>query len=40
MSEAVFPFEGVYGGNVGGCETEKAPAYDGYEVWAEFGVNP
>lgn len=40
MSEAVFPFEGVFGSNVGGCETEKAPAYDGYEVWAEFGVNP
>lgn len=40
MSEQVFPFEGVYGGNVGGCETDKAPSYDGYEVWHEFGVDP
>jgi uncharacterized membrane protein len=40
MSEAVFPFEGVYGGHVGGCETDKAPSYDGYEVWQDFGADP
>ena len=40
MSEHVFPFEGVYGRHVGGCETDKAPSYDGYEVWKDFGVEP
>jgi len=40
MSEQVFPFEGVYGANVGGCETDKAPSYDGYEVWKDFGIDP
>lgn len=38
MSEFVFPFEGRYGQNVGGCDTGKAPAYDLYEVYQDVGV--
>jgi uncharacterized membrane protein len=38
MSEMVFPFEGVSGGWSGGCESDKAPAYDMYEVFHDLGV--
>ncbi|MGE0501289.1 MAG: hypothetical protein AB7I79_06440 [Rhizobiaceae bacterium] len=38
MSEMVFPFEGISGGRSGGCESDKAPAYDMYEVFLDLGA--
>jgi uncharacterized membrane protein len=38
MSDQVFPFEGIYSSSVGGCETDKAPAYNATEVWEDFGI--
>ena len=40
MSETVFPMEGVYGANVGGCEATRAPAYDLYELYQDLGIEP
>lgn len=40
MSETVFPMEGVYGANVGGCEATKAPAYDLFELYQDLGIEP
>ncbi len=40
MSETVFPMEGVYGTNVGGCEATRAPAYDLYELYQDLGTEP
>ncbi len=40
MSETVFPMEGVYGTNVGGCEATRAPAYDLYELYRDLGIEP
>lgn len=40
MSETVFPMEGVYGANVGGCEATKAPAYDLFELYQDLGIQP
>ena len=40
MSETVFPMEGVYGTNVGGCEATKAPAYDLFELYQDLGIEP
>jgi len=38
MSEFVFPMEGTYGTNVGGCEATKAPAYDLFELYEDLGI--
>lgn len=38
MSDQVFPFEGAYSSNVGGCETDQVPAYNAAEVWKDFGI--
>ena len=40
MSETVFPMEGVYGSNVGGCEATRAPAYDLFELYRDLGIEP
>ncbi len=40
MSETVFPMEGAYGTNVGGCEATKAPAYDLHELYQDLGIEP
>lgn len=40
MSETVFPMEGAYGTNVGGCEATKAPAYDLFELYQDLGIEP
>lgn len=40
MSETVFPMEGVYGTNVGGCDATRAPAYDLYELYRDLGIEP
>jgi uncharacterized membrane protein len=37
MSENIFPFEANYGGWVGGCATEKYPAFDTYEIVNDLG---
>lgn len=39
VSETVFPFEGRHGGNVGGCQASKAPAYDTSETFHDLGVS-
>ena len=38
MSEFYFPFEAKRGGNDGGCDTVKHPAYDPYDVLEELGL--
>jgi hypothetical protein len=38
MSDLTFPFEGKYEQWAGGCDTEKAPAYDMGEVYDGIGV--
>jgi uncharacterized membrane protein len=38
MSESMFPFEANYGGRDGGCETEKYPAYDPYDIVQDLGI--
>jgi hypothetical protein len=37
MSESIFPFEATYGGYTGGCETEKYPAFDTFEIVDDLG---
>ena len=39
MSEFYFPFEAKRGGNDGGCDTIKHPAYDPYDVLEELGLS-
>lgn len=38
MSDSVYPFEGISGSNVGGCQTDKVKAYNLLEVWNDLGV--
>ena len=38
MSDFNFPFEGKYEQWAGGCDTDKAPAYDMAEVYQGIGV--
>jgi hypothetical protein len=38
MSENIFPFEAKYYAHIGGCDTEKYPAFDTYEIVTDLGV--
>lgn len=38
MSDNVFPFQGVVGDHVGGCQTETAPAFDMAKELEALGV--
>jgi hypothetical protein len=38
MSESIYPFDGKYAAQVGGCETGKYPAYDTYDLLEDIGV--
>jgi hypothetical protein len=38
MSDDIFPFEALYGGRDGGCETGKYPAFDTYDLLQDLGV--
>ena len=38
MSDIVFPMSGRFGDHVGGCETDKVPAFDLYELYGDLGI--
>lgn len=40
MSESVYPMEGRYGRNVGGCETDKVRAFDMWKLYQDLGLEP
>jgi hypothetical protein len=40
MSESIYPMEGKYGSNTGGCSTDKFPPFDPYEMLEGLGLNP
>ena len=40
MSESIYPMEGKYGSNTGGCYTDKFPPFDPYEMLEGLGVKP
>jgi uncharacterized membrane protein len=37
MSDSIFPFEATYGSNIGGCATEKYPAFNTYDIVEDLG---
>ncbi len=39
MSDNIFPFEAWRGGRDGGCETDKYPAFETYELLLDLGLN-
>jgi uncharacterized membrane protein len=40
MSENLFPFEAWRGRHDGGCETDRYPAFETYELLEDLGVTP
>ena len=40
MSDNLFPFEAWRRGHDGGCETDKYPAFETYELLEDIGVTP
>jgi len=40
MSENLFPFEALRGRHDGGCETDKYPAFEIYELLEDVGITP
>ena len=40
MSDSTYPMEGKYGGNTGGCYTDKFPPFNPYEMLEGLGVQP
>lgn len=40
MSDNLFPFQALRGNHDGGCDTDKYPAFETYELLQDLGLNP
>lgn len=40
MSDSIYPMEGKYGSNTGGCYTDRFPPFNPYEMLEGLGLQP